>query len=77
MHGQKNIKLHNTEQAKSVYHYLKHKNKFVQEQRSNLVQRNMQSKADNTNLRQHKNSSPLPTSVMGRRLQRTKIPDAV
>ena len=36
---------------------IRHKNKIVQEQRSNLVQQNMQSKADNTNLCQHKQSA--------------------
>ena len=40
MHGRRNIKLHNAEQAKKIY------------------------------------QSPLSTSVLGRRLQRAKIPDA-
>ena len=53
-HGRKNIKLHNAEQAKPVYKY-KNTKKIVQEQRSNRVQQNIQNKADNTNLCQHKN----------------------
>ena len=54
MHYRKNIKLHKAEQAKPVYQYKNTKTKLYKNN-TDLVQQNMQSKADNTNLCQHKN----------------------
>ena len=78
MHGRKNIKLHNAEQAKKVYQYKNTKIKFYKNNAAiwyNKTGRTRQITPTYANIKMK--GSPLSTRVLYSRLQRATIPDAV
>ena len=82
MHGRKNAKLHNAEQAKPVYQYKDTKIKLYKNNAAiwynkTCTARQITPTYVNIKIKARLPVSPLSTSVLCRRLQRAKIPDAV